>query len=383
MIRFIAYMSGKIKVLHVLHGLPRGGLENGVVNLLNRLPAQEFEHAVCCLDLRGEMAQRIETAVEIFELHRKPHDYQLPFRLAALVRNWRPDIIHCRNWNTWLDSCAAHLIDRRRAKLVWSFHGFADGDNFPLRRRVISNMLARVTDYLFAVCKDSAQRYAKVARVPAQRFDVIYNGVDCDKFTPPADVTRLREELGLNTQEIIVTTVASLTPVKDHAKLLRAIALAHRLSPDVSTRFLFIGEGALRVSLQSEIQNLGLEGKVNLLGNSDRVADYLAASDVFILPSRLEGMSNAIMEAMATGLPVIANNVGGNPELVKSGSTGILCEQNNDQDMANAILQLAKDKTLREKMGMAARQRAEEVFSIASMMKAYENYYKRVANTGS
>ena len=116
-----------VKVLHVIHGLRRGGLENGVVNLLNGLPTGKVEQAVCCLDERGEMAGRLARDVTITVLNRGRHDLRVPLRLARLLRDWRPDVVHCRNCNAWLDTVAAHRLAGRQGTLVWSFHGFADG----------------------------------------------------------------------------------------------------------------------------------------------------------------------------------------------------------------------------------------------------------------
>lgn len=368
-----------VKILHVVHGLSRGGLENGVVNLLNGLPHPEFEQAVCCLDSRGEMADRIiRRDLPLIVMGRRRHDLTLPWRLAALYRRLQPDIVHCRNWNTWLDAALARLLAGGKPTLVWSFHGFADGDWFPRRRRVISRLLSSFTNELFAVCRDSAERYAGLTGIRPGRFEVLYNGVDCERFRPIASKADLRDRLGLPRDERIVLTVASLTPVKDHDALVRAAAqvVQGTASP---TRFLFIGEGALRPAIEARLREMGLEGRVLMPGNSDRVPEYLAAADLFVLPSRLEGMSNAILEAMASGLPVVANQVGGNPELVEQGVTGLLCSQGDVAEMAEAIGRLVENDVLRCAMGAAARQRTVELFSIESMMDAYAAYYRGLA----
>jgi glycosyltransferase involved in cell wall biosynthesis len=201
-----------MRILHVIHGLPRGGLENGVVNLINHLPREEFEQAVSCLDQRGDMADLITHPIDIFELGRRRHDLVLPFRLAKLIRYWRPDVIHCRNWNTWFDSAVANLLAGRHSKLVWSFHGFADGDNFPRRRRVASRFLASITNHLFAVCRDSATRYAQMACIAPERLEVIYNGVDCERFQPAKNKNAVRMQLGIPHEAVTVLTVASRRP---------------------------------------------------------------------------------------------------------------------------------------------------------------------------
>jgi hypothetical protein len=127
-----------IRILQVVHGLPRGGLENGVVNLLYHLPADEFEHGVVCLDARGEMADRLAPEVPLWTLGRGRHDRRTPGRLACILRDWQPHIVHCHNWNTWPDTVAAHAMAGRTGRLIWSFHGFVDSGGMPWRRRIAS-----------------------------------------------------------------------------------------------------------------------------------------------------------------------------------------------------------------------------------------------------
>jgi sugar transferase (PEP-CTERM/EpsH1 system associated) len=369
-----------LRLLQIVHGLGRGGLENGVVNLLNGLPAERFEQAVCCLDQGGEMAARIARPLPLHVLHRGRHDLRLPLRLARLLRRWRPDVVHCRNWNTWPDTLLAHRLAGRPGTLVWSFHGFADGHWFPRRRRIASRLLAGRTDRLFAVCRDSAERFAGLAGIPPERFGVLYNGVDCETFRPATDRPALRRALGWDDDECIVLTVASLTPVKGHDQLLEAAArvLAGQ-APARRPRFVWLGEGAERPALERRIAELGLGAAVTLPGASDRVPEALAAADLFVLPSRLEGMSNAILEAMASGLPVVANAVGGNPELIQDGICGLLARAGDGPDLADAIGRLVADDALRTSMGLAARARAESVFSLESMMARYADFYAAAA----
>jgi sugar transferase (PEP-CTERM/EpsH1 system associated) len=369
-----------MKILHVIHNLNRGGLENGIVNLINLLPANEFQQAICCLDSSGEMAERITRKIQIFEMHRTPNEFKLPFRLAKIIRGFNPDIVHCRNWNSWFDTVLAHRISGGRASLVWSFHGFADGDYFPFRRQLISKLLSLFTPELVSVCKDSGERYAVKSNIPVKRFSVLYNGVNTKKFQRKlGERERARKLLNIPQDRIVLVVVASLTPIKNHDTLIDSINIIvnhYHQSPIV----LCLGEGALRESLEKKINQLQLDEYIQLRGNSDKIPDYLSAADIFALPSRLEGMSNAILEAMASGLPTVANNVGGNRELVLSGETGYLCENGNPMDMADALVKLGTNRELRERMGMAARQRIEQTFSIDAMIEAYKRFYTRVYN---
>jgi len=371
-----------LRILQVVHGLPRGGLENGVVNLLNGLPVSEFEQSVCCLDQRGEMADRVRRDVPIHVLNRRRHDLGLAFRLARVMRAFRPDLVHCRNWNTWPDAVLAHQLAGRPGVLVWSFHGFADGHWFPRRRKLASRLLSLATDKLFAVCRDSAERFAGLCAIPATRFDVLYNGVDCARFAPIMDRAGLRRQLGFADDELVLLTVASLTPVKGHAFLLEAAART-LAATDRKLRFLWLGEGAERRALEHRVVELGLGGGIQMPGGSDRVPLYLAAADLFVLPSHLEGMSNAILEAMASGLPVVAQAVGGNQELVEHGRCGVLCNVGDADAMGEAIARLTAHDDQRVAMGRAARARAEQIFSLEAMLARYADFYRHaVPNVG-
>lgn len=374
-----AQCADRLRILHVVHGLPRGGLENGVVNLVNRLSPLQFQQAVCCLDRRGEMAERLDPATPVFVMGRRQHSVALPFRLARLIRGWQADIVHCRNWNAWPDTALACLLPGGHSSLTWSFHGFPDSDDeFPLRRCVASRLLARCTDRLFAVCKDAAVRFAEKTGIPQARFEVLYNGVDTKRFRPASDRRALRHALGLPLDEVLILTVASLIPVKNHAALVESAVRVLRQHPG-PVRFVLVGDGVLRAEIEHRIAQGGLADHFLLVGSSDQVADYYRAADVFVLPSRLEGMSNAILEAMATGLPVVANRVGGNPELVVDGTTGLLCRPGAPEDMATALARLVSDHALRNAMSERARARAVTDFSIEAMVERYAEFYQSAA----
>jgi len=367
-----------LRVLQVVHGLPRGGLENGVINVLNALSAPEFEHGVVCLDARGEMADRLRPAVPVWTLDRQPHDRRTPARLARILRDWQPHIIHCHNWNTWPDTVLAHALAGRPGRVVWSFHGFVENTPMPWRRRLASRLLARHTHALLAVCEDAAQRYGGQARIPAQRFRVLHNGVDTARFAPVADRRALRARLGLPPDATIALTVASFTPIKDHASLLSAAAPLLR-APDSPLHLVFVGDGALRPALERQIATIGLGARVLLAGQQDCVPQWLQAADLFVLPSQSEGMSNAIQEAMACALPVVARRAGGNPELVEHGVTGLLYDGQDPAGAGPALWRLLRDPGLRARLGAAARARATSRYSLDAMLDAYAGLYRAAA----
>lgn len=368
-----------VRVAHVIHGLPRGGLENGVVNIANGLPRPEFEQVICCLDQEGELAGRLRDDVPVHVLHRGRHDVRLPLRLAGLLREVRPDVVHCRNWNAWPDCVAASRLAGLGRRVSWSFHGFLDGHEFPRRRRVASRYLAGLTPHLMAVCRDSAERYARLCGISPGRFSVLYNGVDTGRFRPLADRGAARRELGLPEDAVIVLAVGSLSPVKNHEALVDAMAAVPGQAGGTPVQAYIVGSGARRDLLEARIAERGVGHRVRLMGASDAVPRLLGAADLFVHPSHLEGMSNAILEAMAAGLPVVAFRTGGNPELVVEGETGMLCPPGDTAALAGAVAALAADAALRSAMGEKARARAEEAFSLGAMMDRYADYYRRLA----
>ncbi|WP_291994913.1 glycosyltransferase [Candidatus Accumulibacter sp. ACC003] len=364
-----------IRVLHVVHSLAVGGLENGVVNLVNGLPLSRFEQAVCCLDLRGDMSARIVRETCIWDLFRRRHDLTVPVKLARIVREWRPHLVHCRNWNTWLDTVIACALSGIGPSLVWSFHGFADMGKFPLRRRFASRILARRSDRLLAVCRNTADQYAGLTGISPARFEILHNGVDCDRFRPTADRHALRRELQLPEHELIVATVANLTIIKNHASLLRA---ASRIcsGSDRQVRFLFFGDGPERARLLALSRELGIAERIILYGTTQQIDKYLPAVDLFVLPSRNEGLSNAILEAMACGVPVVATEVGGNSDLVSVGRTGYLCPPDDVNSLAGAMDSLLSDESMRSSMGYNSRQDALARFSLSTMLARYGDFYE-------
>ncbi len=371
-----------MRILQVVHGLPRGGIENELVNLLNGLPRDEFHQAVVCLDVRGEMADRIDPPVELFEINRKRNDFSAPFRLAKVIREWQPDVIHCRNWNAWMDTVAAHWLAGGKAELVWSFHGFVDAvERAPLRRRLASKLLLPLTGHIFTPCRDAGLRYAQRNGLSTRRFEVVYSGIDCNHYHPlsdPQQRAEQRRELGLDPEAFLMLTTGSLTPIKRHGLLIEVVKAFKKLT---NTRFqcLVLGEGGLREELEAKREQAGLEEELLMPGGTDRVADYLAVADVFVLPSRLECLSNAIIEAMATSLPVVCFEVGGNKELVRDDENGYLCANDDVSCFANQLETLVVDPPLRKRLGERGREIALEAFSMAAMMRRYEDYYRRIA----
>jgi glycosyltransferase involved in cell wall biosynthesis len=223
---------------------------------------------------------------------------------------------------------------------------------------------------------DSNRRYCvEVQRIRADKLLVIDNGIDLAALPAlaPDAVEQLRGEFGLAAGDFVVSMVGRLHPQKDHDCLLRAVATTVVELPTM--RVLLVGEGALRDEVAKRIAALGLGAKVQLLGERRDVAVILALSDLFVLPSRWEGMPNAVLEAMAAGLPVLATRVDGTLDVVRDGETGILVPPGDDRALAAALLAIGRDPARRRSLGAAGRRRTEEAFSIDRFVDGFERLY--------
>lgn len=368
-------MSSRPTVAHVVHSLATGGLENGVVNLVNATE-RDLRHVVVCMTEEGALRPRLRPGVEVVALGKRPgQDPRAFVRLVALLRRMHPAIVHTRNWAAVDAIPAARLAGVR--VLVHGEHGreASDPDGRNRRRNRIRRLLAPLVKQFVTVSRDLERWLVEDVRLPGRKVVTIVNGVDLSRFGQ-GDRRGVRSRLGLAPDATIVGTVGRLDPVKDHAGLLRAFAGLTAAHPD--TVLLIAGDGPCRDALTRLTGALGLGERVKLLGDCRDVPGVLSALDLFVLPSIAEGMSNTILEAMASGLPVVATRVGGNPELVEEHVTGRLVPSRDPGSLAEALAVYLDDPHLRAVQGKAARQRATERFGLERMCEGYVDLYRRV-----
>jgi glycosyltransferase involved in cell wall biosynthesis len=245
----------------------------------------------------------------------------------------------------------------------------------PLRRRVFRRFCYSLADEVFAVSNELRAHYAKQVGIAPKRINVIPNGVDLRRFCPDAAVrNRLRAQIGATDREVVLGTVGRLDPVKDHATLL--LAAEQVIAAGVPLKVVIVGDGPGRARLHDAIAgSSALRHRVVLAGESSKPEEWLNALDVFALPSLSEGMSNTILEAMATALPSVVTVVGANPDLVEEGKTGFLVDPRDVKSMAARVLTLASDGELRCAFGRRARRKVESDFSLHRMLENYLQLY--------
>jgi sugar transferase (PEP-CTERM/EpsH1 system associated) len=360
-------------VVHAIYRLDFGGLENGLVNLVNRLPRDRFRHAIVTLaGVNPEFAARLRRDdVRIESLDKRPgKDVAMYGRMWRTLRRLRPDILHTRNLGTldlqWVGAAAGV---RHR---VHGEHGWEASD--PQGRNPRSLRIRRACRPLVhryvPMSQDIARWLERDVGVEPGRIRQLYSGVDTERFSPRS-ATAGQSPGG---DEVVVGTVGRLDPVKNQASLIDAVARLRTTYRGV--RLVIVGDGPLHATLESRAAAAGVADIVSFAGARSDTPDLLRSFDVFVLPSINEGISNTILEAMATGLPVVAGRVGGNAELVVEGVTGALYSPDKGPATLDAVIATyLANPALRLRHGEAGRQRVVQNFSLDAMIARYAALY--------
>jgi sugar transferase (PEP-CTERM/EpsH1 system associated) len=358
----------------------RAGMQNGLANLIARLSPDRYEHIICCTrHLDPAKALPLPPVVRVLCI--ADERGQARFQTAALIRlirETRPDIVHSRNWGGVEAVLAGRLAGA--PAVVHSEHGL-DSDPAapePRRRRWFRRIAFELADRVVCVSGQLRQVHAKRTGFPDGRIGVIHNGVDTSRFSPNAEAgAAVRAELNIAPDEFCIGCVGNLTTVKDYPTVLRATGEIAKSLPN--WRVLVIGEGPERSRLEQMVgAHPEWRRRVLFLGLSTRVPDLLNATDVYVLSSLTEGISNSLLEAMASARPVVATATGGNPEVVVDGRSGILFPVGDAQSLAGHLLRLWARPEERARLGEQALRRVRADFSLDAMIRNYECLYKRL-----
>lgn len=369
----------KIKVLHILNSLAIGGTERMLINLVNQMDPDRFEHQICCVSSRGEAAGQLQERVRCFDMGKGAgRDLLMPRKIARLIRSEQPDIIHTRSW-AGVDGVIAQKLAKLvtgNSRLVHSEHGrnLPYIHHEPFKSRVVRRVVYQLSDVVFAVSAELRDHFCRETGFAPERMQVIPNGIDVTRFAP-ADVRSVRAEFGIAENEFVIGMVSRLNPTKDLLTLVRAFARLHQRGTSRGIRLLIVGEGSERTVVEQFAQQEGLQKDIILTGARDDVPRLLRGMNAFTLSSLSEGLSGAILEAMCAELPVVATSVGANSELVSEGATGFLFAPQDDAALADRLQRLIDNPELARQFGAAGRQRVVQHYSFDSMVRRYEELY--------
>jgi sugar transferase (PEP-CTERM/EpsH1 system associated) len=356
--------------MHLVFTLGPGGMEHGVVKIVNGLDPSDVVSSICSTTPADPgMRTAVHPAVPVIELKRRTgNDPAVVWAITRVLRRERPDILHTHAWGTLLEG----IVAGRLAGVPAIVHGEHGTLQLRSRQVALQRWAWRQVDQVLSVSSRLAERMSDEVGVPLDRIRVIRNGVNLGRFTGSADRAG-RAAFGVPEGGLLIGAVGRLVDVKDHAALIDAVYELRRRGHNALA--VISGDGPLRGELAARIARMGLESSVRLLGHRPDVEAVFAAVDVFVQPSKSEGMSNTILEAMASGLPVVATRVGGADEMVVDGETGVLVPAGDGAALIDALDRLASRESLRRAMGRAGRIRAHRDFSLQHMVSAYQSLY--------
>ncbi len=375
-----------IRVAYVIGTLDVGGAESQLVTLARGLDPHRFVPSVYCLSDEGVLAGPLrDRGIPVHNLGmRGLHLARSPLkaavrvgRLFSMLADARPDIVHGFLFHAYVAGALAGRWAGARA-IVSSRRSLANFKKDRRLYRAVERVANRVTDLVIANSEAVRLDAIRTEGLRADKVIVIYNGLQIERCAPAASAA-LGRELDLEAAGPVVAVVANLIHYKAHDVLLDAWLEIRRDFP--SATLLVAGDGPLRRTLEARARELAIAESVRFLGLRRDVPALLALADVVVQPSLEEGFCNAILEAMAAGKPVVATRVGGNPEAVVEGETGLLVPPGDAPALAGGLRVVLADAALRARLGDAARRRARERFDVEVMVRAYEQAYERLLIT--
>ena len=382
-----AQSTAPLKVLFIIDSIwSAAGAERSLLHLVRSLPPERYQSRVITFHTHAPARPFLDEfpcPVEHWPLRSLLHISALPvaWRLAQLVRREKIDIVH--TFFPTSDLWAAPIARLAGARILVSSRRDMGLFRKPWQDRAY-RLLHALYDQVQTVSEEVSRYTFEHDGVDPSRLVTVYNGVTPLQSTP-AEIEQLRSELACPEGSLIVATVCNVRRVKGLDILLRAAVEVRRQVPNVC--FLVAGslggrpeQAAYARELQQLATQLGSESSVRFLGAGRSVGALLAISDIFALPSRSEGLSNALLEAMAAGLPCVATSVGGTPEVIEHGTSGLLVPPDSTVHLTDALLQLLGDAGLRSSLGAAARSRVLDRFSIAAMTERVHAGYQAALN---
>jgi len=368
-------VSNKIKVVFLVHTYGFGGLENMVTNLVRHLDPVRFEATILSFAPLRPLAHRLDPGdVRIVSLHKKGGNNPiLVYKIFLKLLKIRPDIVQTHNWGTALEGLLGAKLAGIRG-VIHAERGTLEGRRLNL---LVQRLLWGLADQVLSVSQAHRKKMSQMVGLPEESIKVIPNGVDAERFSPNSGLKGpVRKKFGIKKDSLCIGTVGSLRSVKNQVLLVKACEAIFPRFKHVEA--LVVGEGPLKGELLQEATDKGLSERLHFVGSRTNVHEILNALDIFVLPSLSEGMPNAVLEAMACGLPVLASAVGGTPELIEDGKSGVLFPSNDLNAFVQSLEKLIQDRQTRQAFGLEGRRRVLAHFSLKEKVLAYQRLYESV-----
>lgn len=378
----------RTKVIHIITRLDPGGSAENTVLSAEQVDPERFRSIVWTgPGLSGEgppldYANRLGTRLKIIHHLVRPiepvHDFLALLVMLRRLRHSQPDIIHLHSAKAGVLGRIAAKLARSKAKVIYTPHGHLfsgyGGESASKLFGWIEKRLASYADAIVGLTPDEVREFLEHGAGKKEQFCVIPSGVELDPYLQ-SDESRnaIRKELAIPEEAPVVGFIGRFAEVKGPDQALEVMAKVQELVPAV--HFLFVGDGEMRPALEAQTKKLGLDGNIHWTGWRNDVPQLMKAMDLFLLTSRNEGQGRVLVEAMATGLPVVAMATGGVSEVVVNGETGILTAAGDVTASAESVVALLQDGDMRRVMGDKGRERAQRHFSVDEMIRRLEGLY--------
>lgn len=370
----------RIHVLFVVNGFSIGGGEIKLLELIREITekySERFKCSVCSVGIDGPLRSQFEALglrTEVF-LKSGPYDVSQIFKLIRLIREERIEIVQTTLFYAdVLGTYAARMAGIRHI-ISWE----AVTQPYSLKHLYAYRLASKWFTMSVSVSQAIERQVIEHRNVPPKKTCTIHYGVDVERFSTEKE-DGLKRELGIKNNKILIGTVARLTEQKGHRYLIAAIPNILKAYPNVE--FVLIGDGPLREELSSLVLSLNINSSVHFLGFRDNIPQLLRNLDLFVLPSLYEGLPNVVLEAMASGLPVVATAVDGTPEAIVHGKTGFLVPSCQPDALSDAICTMLNDREKMNLMGRAGRHHVETRFSLNNQVNQFVQLYNSLSLQG-
>ena len=363
----------KKKIAHVTFDMRIGGTEQVIYNLVEHIDSKKYDVSIMCLNQpTGPFGIQLQNkGCRIIAFNRQPgFDLKLIHDMRSYIIQNKINILHCHQYTPYVYGLFASLFTK--IKVIFTEHGRFYPDQRKLKRILINPVLSLFTSSITSISSATKHALMKYENIAGKKIQVIYNGINGSRFEFPTS-SNLRTTLGIDEKTFVLGTVARLDPIKNHDMMIKAFKIVHEKFP--KSVLIIVGDGPERQQLESLILSLKMNGSVIITGFRHDTPQFYDLMNLFLLTSFSEGTAMTLLEAMASGKPCIATNVGGNPEIVLDHTTGFLVPGGDEPKLTQKIIQLIEDENLRANMGVAGRKRFQEIFTASKMASEYQKLY--------